>query len=195
VPALTDAGRARTDAAREHRRDHPADSYTDRNNSDRCITYGVPRIRAGYNSYFQFVQTPDHLAILKELIHDVRIIPIDGQPHLDDRIRQWMGDSRARWEGDSLVVETTNYSEKSNFMGSAENFHLEERFTRVGPDTLNWELTFTDPTHWTRPWTVLIALKKTDDPVFEFACHEGNIAMEGILGGHRVEEREAVQEQ
>ena len=191
VPALTAAGRARTDAARAHRRDHPADSYTDRSNSDRCITYGVPRIRAGYNSYFQFVQTPDHLAVLKELIHDVRIIPIDGQPHLDDRIRQWMGDSRAHWDGDTLVVETTNYSEKSNFMGSAENFHLVERFTRVGPDTLNWELTFRDPTHWTRPWTALIALKKTDDPVFEFACHEGNIAMEGILGGHRVEERAA----
>ena len=195
VPQLTDAAQAAADAARAHRRDHPADSYTDRNNSDRCITYGVPRIRAGYNSYFQFVQTPDHLAILKELIHDVRVIPIDGQPHLDDRIRQWMGDSRAHWDGDTLVVETTNYSEKSNFMGSAEHFHLEERFTRVGPDTLNWELTFRDPTHWTRPWTALIALKKTDDPVFEFACHEGNIAMEGILGGHRAEEREAVQEQ
>ena len=188
---LTDAARSASDAARAYRRDHPADSYTDRNNSDRCITYGVPRIRAGYNSYFQFVQTPDHLAVLKELIHDVRIIPIDGQPHLDDRIRQWMGDSRAHWDGDTLVVETTNYSEKSNFMGSAENFRLEERFTRVGPDALNWELTFRDPTHWTRPWTVLIALKKTDDPVFEFACHEGNIAMEGILGGHRAEERAA----
>lgn len=195
VPPLTDAAQARTDAARAYRRDHPADSYTDRNNSDRCITYGVPRIRAGYNSYFQFVQTPDHLAILKELIHDVRVIPIDGQPHLDGRIRQWMGDSRARWEGDTLVVETTNYSKKSNFMGSAEHFRLEERFTRVGPDTLNWELTFSDPTHWTRPWTALIALKKTDDPVFEFACHEGNIAMEGILGGHRAEERAAAQDQ
>ena len=102
-----------------------------------------------------------------------------------------MGDSRAHWDGDTLVVETTNYSEKSDFRGSAENFHLMERFTRVGPDTLNWELTFTDPTQWTRPWTVLIALKKSGDPVFEFACHEGNHAMTGILGGHRAEEREA----
>ena len=114
VPPLMDAAQARTDEARAHRRDHPADTYTDRSNSDRCITYGVPRIRAGYNSYFQFVQTPDHLAILKELIHDIRIVPIDGQPHLDDTIRQWMGDSRAHWDGDTLVVETTNYSEKSN---------------------------------------------------------------------------------
>ena len=191
VPPLTDAVQARTDAARAYRRDHPADTYTDRDSTDRCITWGVPRIGAGYNSYFQFVQTPDNLAILKELIHDVRIIPIDGQPHLDDRVRQWMGDPRAHWDGDTLVVETTNFSEKSDFRGSAENFHLVERFTRVAPDTLNWELTFTDPTHWTRPWTVLIALKKSDDPVFEFACHEGNHAMTGILGGHRAEEREA----
>ena len=191
VPPLTDAAQARTDEARAYRRDHPADTYTDRDSSDRCITWGVPRIGAGYNSYFQFVQTPDHLAVLKEMIHDVRIIPIDGQPHLDDRIQQWLGDSRAHWDGDTLVVETTNYSEKSDFRGSAENFHLLERFTRVGPDTLDWELTFTDPTHWTRPWTVLIALKKSDDPVFEFACHEGNHAMTGILGGHRAEEREA----
>ena len=99
-----------------------------------------------------------------------------------------MGDSRAHWEGDTLVVETTNYSEKSNFRGSAENFHLAERFTRVGPDTLNWELTFSDSTRWTGSWTVLIALKKTEDPVFEFACHEGNHAMTGILRGHRTEE-------
>ena len=191
VPPLTDAAQARTDAARAYRRDHPADTYTDRDSTDRCITWGVPRIGAGYNSYFQFVQTPDNLAILKELIHDVRIIPIDGQPHLDDRVRQWMGDPRAHWDGDTLVVETTNFSEQSDFRGSAENFHLVERFTRVAPDTLDWELTFTDPTHWTRPWTMLIALKKSDDPVFEFACHEGNHAMTGILGGHRAEEMEA----
>ena len=191
VPPLTDAAQARTDAARAYRRDHPADTYTDRDSTDRCITWGVPRIGAGYNSYFQFVQTPDNLAILKELIHDVRIIQIDGQPHLDDRVRQWMGDPRAHWDGDTLVVETTNFSEQSDFRGSAENFHLVERFTRVAPDTLDWELTFTDPTHWTRPWTMLIALKKSDDPVFEFACHEGNHAMTGILGGHRAEEMEA----
>ena len=189
VPALTPSAAAESDASRAYREDHPADSYTDRNNSDRCITYGVPRIRAGYNSYFQFVQTADHVAIVKELIHDVRMIPLDGRPHLDDSVRQWMGDSRAHWEGDTLVVQTTNYSEKSNFRGSSENLELVERFTRVGPETLNWELTFTDPTHWTQPWTVLISLKKSEDAVFEFACHEGNHAMEGILAGHRSEER------
>ena len=149
----------------------------------------MPRIRAGYNSYFQVVQTADNVAIVKELIHDVRIIPLDGRPHLEDNLRQWMGDSRAHWDGDTLVVETTNYSTKSDFMGSSENFKLVERFTRVGPETLNWQLTFTDPTHWTRPWTVVISLKKSEDAVFEFACHEGNIAMEGILAGHRSQER------
>ena len=151
VPALTPRAAAESDARRAYREDHPADTYTDRSNSDRCITYGVPRILAGYNSYFQFVQTDDHVAIVKELIHDVRIIPLDGRPHLDDSVRQWMGDSRAHWEGDTLVVETTNYSEKSNFRGSSENFELVERFTRVGPETLNWQLTFTDPTYWTHP--------------------------------------------
>ena len=189
VPELTADGAARTAARRAHREDHPADSYADRNNSDRCITYGVPRIRAGYNSYFQFVQTADHVAIVKELIHDVRIIPLDGRAHLEDNVRQWMGDSRAHWEGDTLVVETTNYSEKSDFMGASEKFQLVERFTRVGPETLNWQLTFTDPTQWTRPWTALISLKKSEDAVFEFACHEGNHAMEGILAGHRFQER------
>jgi hypothetical protein len=189
VPTLAASAKVTSDAARAYRNDHPADSYTDRSNSDRCITYGVPRIRAGYNSYFQFVQTSDHIAIVKELIHDVRIIPLDGRPHLDGNVRQWMGDSRARWEDDTLVVETTNYSERSNFRGSSENFTLVERFTRVGPDTLDWQLTFTDPTHWTRPWTVLISLKKSKDAVFEFACHEGNHAMEGILSGHRAQEK------
>ena len=189
MPALTSSAAAESDARRAHRQDHPADSYTDRSNSDRCITYGVPRIRAGYNSYFQFVQTADHVAIVKELIHDVRIIPLDGRPRLDERVRQWMGDSRAHWEDDTLVVETTNYSEKSNFSGSSENFKLVERFTRVGPDTLNWQLTFTDGAHWTRSWTALISHKRSEDAVFEFACHEGNHAMEGILAGNRAQEK------
>jgi hypothetical protein len=193
VPSLTSVAETRTDDRRSHVREHPADSYTDRNNSDRCITYGVPRIRAGYNSYFQVVQTNDHVAIFKELIHDIRIIPLDGRPHLSESVRQWMGDSRAHWEGDTLVIETTNYSDKSNFMGSSENFTLVERLTRVAPDTLDWELTFSDQTHWTRPWTALISLKKSEDAVFEFACHEGNHAMTGILGGHRAEERAEVE--
>jgi hypothetical protein len=193
VPSLTPVAEQRTDDRRSYVREHPADSYTDRNNSDRCITYGVPRIRAGYNSYFQVVQTSDHVAIFKELIHDVRIIPMDGRPHLSESIRQWMGDSRAHWQGDTLVIETTNYSSKSDFMGSRENFTLVERLTRVAEDTLDWELTFSDQTHWARPWTALISLKKSEDAVFEFACHEGNHAMAGILGGQRAEERTGVE--
>ena len=189
VPALTPEAEQRATARRARRSEHPADSYMDRSSSDRCITYGVPRTGSGYNSYFQIIQAADHVVILQEMIHDARVIPLDGRPHLDENIRQWLGDSRARWEGDTLVVETTNYSSKSNFRGAGENLHLVERFTRVGPETVNWEVSVNDPTTWTRPWSASIPLKKTEDAVYEFACHEGNYAMEGILSGHRMEEQ------
>ena len=189
VPALTPEAEQRATARRERRSEHPADSYMDRSSSDRCITYGVPRTGSGYNSYFQIIQAADHVVILQEMIHDARVIPLDGRPHLDENIRQWLGDSRARWEGDTLVVETTNYSSKSNFRGASENLHLVERFTRVGPETVNWEVSVNDSTTWTRPWSAVIPLKKSEEAVYEFACHEGNYAMEGILSGHRMEEQ------
>ena len=128
------------------------------------------------------------------MIHDARVIPLDGRPHLDEKIRQWLGDSRAHWEGDTLVFETTNYSSKSNFRGAAENLHLVERFTRVGPETVNWEVSVNDSTTWTQPWSAIIPLKKSEDAVYEFACHEGNYAMEGILSGHRAQEQAAMTE-
>ena len=149
----------------------------------------VPRLGAGYNSYFQIVQTPDYVVILQEMIHEARIIPLDGRPSLAPAIRQWTGNSRARWEGDTLVVETANFSSKSDFRGATENLHLIERFARVGPDTLYWEVTAEDPTTWTTPWTARLQLTKSDDAIFEYACHEGNYAMEGILAGHRAQER------
>ena len=152
-------------------------------------TTGVPRLGAGYNSYFQIFRTSRHVAVFKEMAHDAKQIPLDGSPHAPDGVRQWNGDSRGRWEGDTLVVETTNFSPKSNFRGSAEHLHLVERYTRVGPDTLNYEVRVTDATTWTRPWTVLIPLKRSADAVFEYACHEGNYGMEGILSGHRAQER------
>ncbi len=155
----------------------------------RCITYGVPNILAGYNSLFQILQTPETVVIFQELIHDARIIPMDGRPHLPASIRQWHGDPRGRWEGDTLVVETTNFSPKSNFQGSAENLHLVERFTRVDAETISYEITITDPTTFARPWTIRIPLKASSDPIFEYACHEGNVAMEGILKGARAKER------
>ena len=144
-----------------------------------------------YNSYFQIVQSATHVAILSEMAHDVRTIPLDSRPHVGQGVRQWNGDARAHFEGNTLVVETTNFSPKSEFRGARENLRLVERFTRVGPDTLNWEVTADDGTTWTKPWTALIPLKKSNEQIFEYACHEGNVGMFGALSGARAQEREA----
>ena len=168
-----------------------ADSWTDRPLNERCITYGVPFLFAGYNSYYQIFQSRDHAVVLMEMIHDARIIPLDGRPYPAEGIRQLHGDSRGHWDGDTLVVETTNYSAMGAFWSASEDLRVTERFTRVGPDTLNYEVTFEDPATWTRPWTVMIPLKHSDDPMFEYACHEGNLGMEGILAGYRAEEHAA----
>ena len=192
IPPLTAPARDRQAMLRAHRRDHPADSYADRPLSERCITYGVPRLGAGYNSYYQIFQSPDHVVIYHEMNHDARIVPLDGTPPLDDDVRLWHGDARGYWEGDTLVVETANYSPHATFRGlSSEHLRVTERFTRAGPRTLDYEVTIDDPTTYTRPWTVLIPLMGTTDAIYEYACHEGNIGMDGILAGHRAEEREA----
>ena len=188
LPALTAAAERRTEEGRAYRSAHPADGPEDRSLGERCANFGVPRLAAGYNSYFQIFQTSGYVAVFKEMAHDVKLIPIGG-PHAPDRVRQWNGDSRGRWDGDTLVVETTNFSPQSNFRGSTEQLHLVERYTRVGPDTLNYEVTVTDATVWTRPWTVLLPLTRSEDAIFEYACHEGNYGMEGILSGHRAQER------
>ena len=159
----------------------------------RCISYGAPNLMAGYNSYFQILQSPEHVVILQEMIHDARIIPLDGRPHLADGIRQWHGDSRGRWEGDTLVVETSNYSPRGSLRGASENLRVVERFTRVSPEVLEWEITFEDPATWTRPWTAMIALTNSGDAMFEYACHEGNRALPGILAGARLLEKEAAE--
>ncbi len=130
------------------------------------------------------------MVLLTEMIHEARIIPLDGRPHLPQTIRQWSGDSRGRWEGKTLVVDTTNFSTKSYFMGSAENLHLVERFTRVAAGTLNYEVTLDDPTTWTKPWTAVVRLKATQDNIYECACHEGNyVSMVGMLSGVPAEEK------
>ena len=189
IPDVLAEAQERRREAETYRREHPADSYTDRPLQERCVTYGVPRLGAGYNSYYQLFQSADYVVFMNEMIHDARVIPIDGQPHLSDRVRQLHGDSRGHWDGDTLVIETTNYSSAANFRGSSEHLHMVERLTRVGPRTLDYEVTITDPTIWTRPWTVTIPLMGSDAPMFEYACHEGNIGMEGMLNGHRAEER------
>lgn len=167
-----------------------ADSWTDRSLWERCITQGLPRISsAAYNSNIQIVQSPDRVVILYEMIHEARIIPLDGSPHLDQRIRQYLGDSRGHWEGNTLVVDTTNFSDKTNFRGSTSGLHMIERFTRLDAGTLNYEVTFDDPATWTTPWTAAIPWRKSRGQIFEYACHEGNYGMFGILGGGREEDR------
>jgi len=124
------------------------------------------------------------VVLFTEMIHEARIIPLDGRPHLPQSIRQWSGDSRGRWEGQTLVVDTTNFATKSYYMGSAENLHLVERFTRVSADRLDYTVTVDDPTTWTKPWTAVVRLKATKDAIYEFACHEGNyVSMVGMLSG------------
>ncbi len=164
----------------------------DLSNVLRCVSWGVPKIAGNinYTGYHQIVQGPGYVVFLSEVNHEARVIPVDGRPHLPSPLRQWNGDSRGRWEGNTLVVETTNFSAKSFFMGSADGLHLVERFTRTSPTTLDYELTFNDPATWTKPWTALIRLKSTDERLQEFACHEGNHhVVRGILGGARAEER------
>ena len=188
--------RERTAAEAAYRREHPADSWLDRSNWDRCITYhGVPPVSTGYNNTYHIVQAPGHVAIRVENIHDVRIIPIDERPRLDDGIRQWNGDSRGRWEGDTLVVETANFSEQSQHrFPSSSEMVVVERFRRAGPDRIDYEFTITDPTVYTQPWTVVRPMPRLPGYViYEYACHEGNYAMTNILSGERAEEREAAE--
>jgi len=131
--------------------------------------------------------------ILVEMIHDVRIIPLDGRPQLPKSVRQWTGSYRGRWEGDTLVVETTNFNGKNPFQGSSENMKLTERFTRTDPNTLQYRFTVDDPSNWTKPWTAEFAWAKTEGPIFEHACHEGNYGLGNILSGARLEERKAAE--
>jgi len=166
-----------------------ADGPEDRPLSERCISYGAPMTNAGYDSYFQITQSPEAVVILQELIHDARVIPMTGQPHLASNVRQLHGDPRGHWEGDTLVIETTNYV--NGVQGSSRDVKLIEKFTRVSDDTMNWEISPLDPSTWTEPWTFMIRLKKSKDLVYEYACHEGNYAMVGILAGARADEAKA----
>lgn len=167
----------------------PSDGPEDRPLSERCISYGAPRTQANYNSYTQIIQSPATTVLLQEMIHDARVVPMTPGPRLPKRIRQLHGDPRGRWDGDTLVVETTNYI--NGFQGSTPDVKLTERYTRVSPDFINWETTVEDPATWTRPYTFMIRLKKATGLIYEYACHEGNYAMEGILAGARAEEKKA----
>ncbi|MYN63466.1 MAG: hypothetical protein F4X11_00300 [Acidobacteria bacterium] len=195
IPPLTPAAAERTAARSAYLRDHPADSWEDRSLGDRCIlgfNAGPPMVPAAYNNNVQLLQTPDHVVILNEMVHNARIVPLDGRPH--GAIPQWVGDSRAHWEEATLVVETRGFGDQVGFRGGASaNLHVVERFTLIGPDRLGYEFTLEDPETWTRPWTAVVPMKRTPGPLFEYACHEGNYSMAGILGGARAEERAAAQ--
>ena len=142
-----------------------------------------------YNNNVHLFQTGDYVAILNEMIHDHRLIPLDGRPHVGPQIRQWMGDSRGHWDGDTLVVDTMNL--RGAFRASSDSLHLIERFTRIDAETLLYEFTVDDPNTWTRPWTVQVPMAKSQEPIYEYACHEGNYSMENVLAGARAQEKSA----
>ena len=170
---------------------HEFDGPETRTIQERCIIWaneGPPMMPAGYNSYLQIVQTPAYVVILQEMIHDARIIPLDGRPHAPPNIRKWLGDSRGRWEGDTLVVDTTNFTDKNNFRGSREKLHVVERFTRADENTIRYEFTVDDPTTWTKPWSAEMPLARDKGPIFEYACHEANYGFANNLKGARAQE-------
>src|SRR5688572_6661745 len=174
----------------------PAASAQEMTLPDRCIHYGFPDLFAAYMSVYRIVQTSDYVAIQMEKIHDTRIIPLDGRPHLPSTMRQYLGDSRGRWEGDTLVVETRNFHPNGNPMGgyntlSDQDLHLTERFRRTAADTIEYTFTVDNPSMWTRPWTATINWKVAKSEVFEYACHEGNYSLRGMLAGARADEAAA----
>jgi hypothetical protein len=194
IPALTPEAQKRRQAALAAAQ-RPATGPEDRSLSERCITYGSPQLTEGYQSYYQLVQTPTSVAIMTEMIHDVRVIPLDGRPHPPAAVQQWLGDSRGHWEGDTLIIDTTNYKPRAFMSVSSDKLHVTERFSRSGPETLKYEITIDDPAVWTKPWSLMILLRHSPNPVFEYACHEGNEGLAGILAGARAEEAGVTKEQ
>ena len=202
LPALTEEGKKKAAEIAEYRKAHPADGPEDLPLSQQCITFGTPRIGPGYNSYFQIVQSKEYVAIYQEMIHDVRIVPLDGRPHLNSTVRQWLGDSRGHWEGDTLVIETTNFLPQAAgvaISGGSQignvpvgDLRTVERFTRIDKDTIKWDVTVNNPTMFTKSWTATVMLRSSPDQIFEMACHEGNEGLAGALSGARALERATV---
>jgi hypothetical protein len=198
IPPLTPEAAKRLDAQAVAARDEQlglvrADSPESRSLADRCIlgfNAGPPMTPGAYNNYVRISQAPGLVTLVVEMVHDARVIPVDGSPHLPARIRQYKGDSRGRWEGRTLVIDTTNFLRETSFRGSSANLHLVERLTRVDADTLLYEFTVEDPKTWTRPWTVAVPMRRVDAPMYEYACHEGNYALRNILSGARALEKE-----
>jgi hypothetical protein len=191
-PVLPEATkRQQVRAAAQPKRTSEADNPEDRSLWERCITRTLPTLPGPYNNNMQIVQTKDYVVIVSEMIHDARVIPTDGRPH--GTLRQWHGDSVGRWEGDTLVIDTIDFTDKSNYRGSSENLHLVERYSSLGPRTVLYQVTVSDPTTWARPFTISIPMAGNDEGMFEYACHEGNHGLEGILKGARMGEKLAAE--
>ncbi|MEO8258801.1 MAG: hypothetical protein ABI868_15740 [Acidobacteriota bacterium] len=187
---LTDAARRRLAERTEVSNSGSGNSYEDRPLADRCLigfNSGPPMTPGAYNNNVQIVQSPGIVVIINEMVHNARIIPTDGRPHT--KLRQWSGDSRGRWEGDTLVIETTNFRRETSLQGSTAETRLVERLTRVGADTIKYEFTVSDPGSYIRPWSAMVPWSRTQEPLFEYACHEGNYALPNILAGARAQEK------
>ena len=204
VPPMTEEARKKFQAVQEKFAAHPADGPEDRPLPDRCLLFsqsGPPMIAGNYNDLYQIVQTPEYISILAEMGNQARVIPIDGRAHMPGNVRQWMGDSRGHWEGNTLVVESTNFrfNDRSRFGVqydgmTDQNLRITERFTRTSPDSILYRATIDDPTVYTRAWTMEVSLEKAEGPVFEYACHEGNYGMAGVLAGERALEKRAAEQ-
>jgi len=197
IPPLAEAARNRPagPVVGEGQNLRRADSYENRTLAERCITWGndgPPMMPVGYNANLDILQGPGYVIVRNEMIHIARLIPTDGnRPHLNEKIRNWSGDSRGHWEGNTLVVETTNFNSKTRFRNSTAALKVTERFTRTDADTIDYKFTVDDPNTWTRPWTAAVPLRKVPGPIYEYACHEGNYGLPNILRAQRVEDAKA----
>jgi hypothetical protein len=196
IPAMKPEAQKRNADRNAYRQQHLYDGPEFRGLAERCILWGAegpPMLPVGYNSNLQIVQSENHVAILQEMIHDARLIPLDNRPHPDGSVQQWFGNSVGHWEGETLVVDTKNFTDQTAFRGSSANLHVVERFTRVGPDTIRYEFTVDDPDTWDRPWSAEVPMSRIEGPIYEYACHEGNYGLPNILSGMRATERTAAE--
>ena len=195
VPPLTEDAQRRQAMRRTGGRDGGADGPESRGSLERCITWGLPTatLPGLYNNNIRILQGPGYVAITHEMVHDTRIIPLDGRPALSSKVHQWFGDSRGHWDGNTLVVETQNFSDKTNYRGSGATLHMVERFTRTGKNGIEFRMTVDDPTTWTRPWTVELHMRTSEGDLYEYACHEGNYGLRNMLEVARDEEKAAAE--
>ena len=196
IPPMLPQAQQRAAERAAKQKGHEFDGPENRGLAERCLVWGnegPPMLPVGYNSNMQIVQGPGYVAILLEMIHDVRVIPLDGRPHAPKNIHEWLGDSRGHWEGNTLVVDTTNFTDKTHFRGSGPNLHVVERFTRTAPGTILYQFTVDDPDTWATSWSGEVPMVSGKGPLFEYACHEGNYGMANVLSGARAAEKAAAE--